>query len=192
MQSNFCGRPFRASGTVAFCAALAFMGLLGCTRQVTRVNVYFNDLGDDLRSKLQDTLNASKGPLWIAMYDFTDMPLDEFLQGQSRSIRVILGLSNSGNGMTKDETAIYGKLNAASSDIQVVTLGDMHHKFAVVQGSDLVITGSANWSKNALGQEPGKLGGQANNLVIIHSRRVAERFEAEFRKLWEKTHREEL
>ena len=151
MRRIFCGSPFRAAGTVAFCAALALIGLLGCTRQSTKVEAYFNGLGDDLRSELRAAFRASKGSLWIAMYDFTDPALNEFLLSQSRSIRVILGLSNSGNGMTRDETAIYDGLSAASPDIRVAKLGDMHHKFAVVQGSDLVITGSANWSVNALG-----------------------------------------
>ena len=52
----------------------------------------------------------------------------------------------------------------------------MHHKFALVDGSQLV-NGSFNWTRHAIA-------GNSENVVITRCQRLVAAFSAEFDRLW--------
>ncbi|TVP62341.1 MAG: competence protein ComE [Leptolyngbya sp. LCM1.Bin17] len=63
--------------------------------------------------------------------------------------------------------------------------GLMHHKFMVVDGRT-VITGSANWTMSCVHGDYANPDsrGNANSLVVIESRELAQHFQAEFNYMW--------
>lgn len=173
----------RKAITTAILVVLALVAL-GLTTAPSRqkdsltVTAYFNKNrdGDPLRSAIIETVNNNEGDLRIAVRDFTDSDLKDFLitQEQERDIKIILMQE----GRSKYEKDVCDALNPLSN-ITVRYLSGIHHKFLIV-GKSTVLTGSANWSNNSL--NPKK---EANNLVVIESEKIADAFIQEFNQLWE-------
>jgi len=161
-------------GVLASIVAVLILLLSFSKAQPTLISAYFNGRGDDLREVIKQAVLRGQGSVDIALYDFTDQKLKEFLAGIAHSREVRLLLSSEGGGHHY-ERQICQQLLAV---VQAKHLSNMHHKFAVI-GSEIVITGSANWTPNSLDVE-------ANNIVVIRDGNISSSYEGEFNRLWGK------
>lgn len=163
---------------VVVALALIITGLtFGPGDQTTSVKVtaYFNQGGDDLRGAITKTIEDHSGSVSIAMYSFTDFDLKDFLSSQteSRSVKILL----SSGHLTDREKIVCHRLQL-QDNIEVRYREKFQHKFAVI-GSEVVITGSANWAESSL-----EVDKNANNLVVIENEEIAGAYREEFDRLW--------
>jgi len=111
-----------------------------------------------------------------AVYSFTHDPIrDALIRAHQRGvkIRVLMDNLQAKSKYAEDET-----LAAAGIPVRVDTVSAaMHHKFMVGDGK-AVLTGSFNWTKNAVEKN-------AENFVIVRLKYIIEPFEREFERIWE-------
>jgi hypothetical protein len=179
---------------ILFGAALVILGLLlalasGLASQRASISVtaYFNKGGDDLRGAIRQAISKHSGPIDIALYDLTDTDwkpetktdLVDFIidVAQTRPIRLLLS-TEGGGGNT--EKVICAGIDATPYG-ETYYMSNMHHKFLVI-GDEAVITGSANWTSNSLDEE-------ANDLVLIENREIAQAYKTEFERLVARAHK---
>lgn len=131
---------------------------------------------DECATKLISQIDSSKSSIYVAIYSFThDEISDALIRAHQRGVevKVVFDYDQSKNDYSDDE-----KLSQAGIAIKRRDgSGYMHNKFAVIDGN-VVATGSFNYSENANTKND-------ENLLIIFSSDLAERFLNEFNELWE-------
>lgn len=120
-------------------------------------------------------LSGAKSRVWVAMYSFTNTDLASSLQAAKNKgldVRVIVEKQQAGGKYSQHD-----ELAAAGIPVRIDTNPSlMHDKFAVID-NDIVITGSMNWTGNGVGENN-------ENVVIIASAELNQKFATEFDKIW--------
>lgn len=133
---------------------------------------------DECATKLISQIDSSKSSVYIAIYSFTHDEISEALvraHQRGVEVKVIFDYDQSKNDYSEDE-----KLSAAGIVIKRRDgSGYMHNKFAIID-KNIVATGSFNYSENADKRND-------ENLLIIFSSDLAQRFLNEFEELWEQS-----
>jgi len=129
---------------------------------------------DNCSQKLISQFDSAKGTIDGAIYSFTlDSIGDALVNAKKRGVNVRIVMERQ---QLSDYSEI-DKLKNAGIDVRIDSNpAYMHDKFAVIDGN-VVATGSFNWSQNA--DEKNN-----ENLVIINSQELAQKFEAEFVKIF--------
>jgi len=120
-------------------------------------SVYFCPI-DNCSAYLAAILANATKSIDCAFYSFKSNDVAYAIKNSNATARLVLG--------TKSNLGIYYKIRKG--------VGLMHNKFCIVD-SDTVVTGSFNPSEDER---------YKNNIVVLHSKFVAENYEAEFEELW--------
>jgi phosphatidylserine/phosphatidylglycerophosphate/cardiolipin synthase-like enzyme len=159
---------------------ILFIFLAGCTQNTEcftgfDAKAYFCP-SHDCEAVLLKEINSAEKSIDIALYSFTlDSAGDALLSAGLRGVKIRVILEGDGSKSSYSE---FQKLKNAGIPVRLDTgRGLMHHKFAVFDGSR-VLTGSFNWSKNAVLNNN-------ENIVIIKSEKLAEEYTEEFEKLFQ-------
>ncbi|HTX18630.1 MAG TPA: phospholipase D-like domain-containing protein [Bacteroidota bacterium] len=141
------------------------------------VESYFSP-SDKTTSKILTAVSSAKSSVNICMLTFTRDDLAQALiaeKGENEKVRVVLdNNTDTGNEFaTLKNAGVDVLLKAASLN------GLLHHKYAIVDAdipseSNIVITGSHNWSSSAETAND-------ENTLILHSKRVANLYLQEFK-----------
>lgn len=157
---------------------LAISGLLagGCGEDLPQAGTEIfmcQDRGGVCSDRVIALANSADSAMWVAVFSFTHDAIAEALAAAAgRGVDVAVVVE------TRQETPVVPRLVAGGVRVKQDGNGSsMHHKFAVVDG-DVVATGSFNWTANADFHND-------ENLVILHSKEVAEQFAAEFIRVWD-------
>ena len=166
----------------ALALSLVLVCLLGLTvgaqeAATCSVQAFFvsPDIDGVIEQELITLINQATSTLDVALYSFTDDQLGAaVIRAHQRgvAVRVILEERNvSSTGSEAEKLYNEGiplKVDSAS--------GLFHHKFAVID-SEIVITGSYNWSHSADDDN-------FENVVVIECPEIAAAFAQEFERLW--------
>jgi len=122
-------------------------------------------------------LDGAERSIHVAVYSFTsDLLAEALIRAKQRGVEVRVIVEKERIG---ERGAKYERLRDAGIDTRADGNPDlMHHKFVVIDGK-IVVTGSYNWSAAAEDRND-------ENIVIIENPAVAERFEEEFERIWER------
>ena len=130
---------------------------------------------DDCAAQIFRCLNESQKSIDVAMYYFTNRILAQALvKAKEREIKVRVYLDDS----QRDEKYSKGRyLEGKGINVKYEDgVGLMHDKFCIID-DDKVITGSFNWTVSADLKND-------ENLLIIHSRKIALEYKKQFEKFW--------
>jgi phosphatidylserine/phosphatidylglycerophosphate/cardiolipin synthase-like enzyme len=165
-----CIRAHAALGLLLASATLA-----GCTSS----DVCFSPGGDCGEVVIEEMGHAADS-IHVAMYSFTNETLATPLaEAQARGVDVKVALDWQDGGNTSIVDYLDGQsVPVLYSDNPNGLYGKLHHKFAVFDGK-VVLTGSYNWSNTAEHDSD-------ENLVRLVDPAMAERFESEFDRIWER------
>jgi len=150
--------------------------LLPTVTFASSIKVYFS-LVDDPEGAIIEELDKAEESIDIAMYYFTDRDLaNALIDAHNRGVKIRVYLD-------KDQLeAKYSKSRYLAKHGISIRYSDnpyiMHHKFCVID-NEVITTGSYNWTASA---------GERNNenLLVIRDPPLANRFEEEFNRLWNK------
>jgi len=128
---------------------------------------------DKCADELIALIDSADSQIHAAVYSFTlDSLGDALVRAHERGVKVSIVLE-------KDQISQYSefdKLVNAGIDSRIDTNpSSMHNKFAIID-SEIVITGSFNWSKNADTRND-------ENLLILRSKELAVQYELEFQEI---------
>jgi len=136
---------------------------------------------DDIRSAIRSAISSAQYNIYFAIYSFTDdyigdEMLNKWADGNGIAIKGVFDSLQAAS-----DYSWYSYFKNRGIPVQKDTnKGLLHHKFMIIDYGTpeaTVITGSANWSKNAnLSND--------ENIVIIKSTSIAEAFYQEFTKLY--------
>ncbi len=163
--------------------ALLIALTVACSSSARDIEVYFTPSYKALDAII-DQLNAAKKSIDVAMYNFTSRPLSHALvAAERRGVRVRVVLDRSANDPIENRYTKYIYLKQNGIDVRFAKPhrhwdrnGIMHNKFAVID-SNIVVTGSANWTASAFVIND-------ENVLIIKRKEIANVYEKEFNKLW--------
>ena len=131
--------------------------------------------GLDILDAIREHLELCTTSLDICVYTISDDRLVEAIIQCHRAGITVRILSD--NDKQYDKGSDIQSLSLAGVDVRVDTSpAHMHHKFMVVD-SDIVLTGSYNWTRSAAMRN-------SENLVSIQDSKVANQFQQEFEHLW--------
>lgn len=120
-------------------------------------------------------IKTAKTRVLVAVYSFTsDVLADALVEAARRGVEVKVVVEAEQAGVRGSQ---YDRLREAGVDVKLD--GNqylMHHKFMVID-SQIVVTGSYNWSKAAEDFND-------ENIVVLEGVKVAGMFEQEFYRLW--------
>lgn len=123
-------------------------------------------------------IKQSKININVAAYSFTSKPISQaLLEAKKRGVlvRVVADKrSNKGRYTSVNYLANNGVLVRLNGNYSI-----MHNKFMIVDNY-IVETGSFNYTKNAAFHN-------AENLVVFKEKRIAEKYNREFERLWEES-----
>ncbi len=138
------------------------------------IDVYFSLVNDPEGAIIQD-LDKAKETIDIAIYYFTDRDLaNGVIAAYDRGVRVRIYLDKDQKEAKYSKSRYLAKHGVPirySSNPYI-----MHHKFCVID-SEIVITGSYNWTASADKRNN-------ENLLVIHDAKMAQEYSAEFNRLW--------
>ncbi len=162
--------------------SLAFL-FLGCQqRELERplpysgISVYFSPKGG-CEKAVVGAIKSAEHSIDVAIYAFTNRRIASALIGASKKgvkVRIIMDRETA-----RSRSSVLPLLLKEGIPVRLKRGsrgGLMHNKYAIVDGK-VVLTGSFNWTRSAETRND-------ENLVIIRSEEVAERFERNFEKLW--------
>ena len=157
-----------------FILSTALLFLLTIPAFTSSIDVYFS-LVDGPEAAIIEQLNKAQKSIDIAMYYFTDRDLaNAVIDAHNRGVKVRVYLDKDQREAKYSKSRYLAKhgISIRYSDNPYV----MHHKFCVID-SEVVITGSYNWTASA---------GERNNenLLVIRDPPIASRYEQEFNRLW--------
>lgn len=146
------------------------------------IEVYFSPKGSAQSAIIKELQKAQKS-LDIAMFAFTSRELGSaVLDAYRRGVKVRIVMDQ---GQAKEKFSRYPIFVQAGIPVKLLPVegkkfvkGLMHNKFAVIDRKT-VITGSYNWTASA--EEI-----NYENLLIIRSPQLAERYEEYFEDMWKK------
>lgn len=167
--------------------------LLLLTLACTSTQAYFSTTGDDLEAVSVGEISAATETVHVAIFTFTSLNLQGALEDAAdRGVEVYV-VADDGQAWTvglPDPCEVptrttegcgagdgaCGRTEEEASAAGTGGNGIMHDKFAIIDGQT-VLTGSFNWtpSANYVNDE---------NLLVLHSRRLADSYEEVFRSLW--------
>ena len=132
---------------------------------------------DSCAIELESLIDSADSQIHAAVYSFTlDSLGDALVRAHERGVKVTVVLE-------KDQISRYSefdKLVNAGIDTRIDSNpGSMHNKFAIID-SEIVVTGSFNWSKNADTRND-------ENLLILKSKELSAQYELEFQELLTET-----
>jgi len=133
-----------------------------------------------IEETLIDKINAAQTSIHIASFEFDLTPVAEALiEAKKRGVDVRWVTDNE-NGLEADEEPGHGQFKMLM-DAGIEVKGDgrsalMHNKFWIFD-EQTVWTGSTNITKNGIFK-------QNNNVIVIHSKKVAQIYEREFDEMW--------
>jgi len=129
---------------------------------------------DACSSQIINHIDKAQEHVYVAKYSFTLDPVaDALIRARKRGVDVKVVMEESQLGRGSE----YERLKKAGVDVRLDgNPALMHNKFAVIDGM-VIITGSMNWSWSADKRND-------ENLVIIYSEELAERYVEEFREIW--------
>ncbi|MCA9147290.1 MAG: hypothetical protein H6821_07915 [Planctomycetaceae bacterium] len=141
-----------------------------------RSEAYFSP-GDDCLRAIAGLLNRTQKSVDICVFTITDNRIsDDIVETRGRGVEVRIISDN-------DKSADFGSdiERFERAGIQVVVDNSehhMHHKFAIFDRR-ITLTGSYNWTRSAAEYNE-------ENILVTHDRRIADRFQQEFERLWKK------
>ncbi len=161
----------------AVCAAIQRHARPTATAQLSHVRVYFSP-DDDLRTMLIALIRAETDHIALASYLISDPAIiDELIAAHERnvSVEVVSCRSGAADSWSKIDRLIDAGLPVYIYPAPYIR-SLMHHKFALFSASNLVATGSANWTKS---------GFDANreHILVHESAPLVSRFSDEFERL---------
>jgi phosphatidylserine/phosphatidylglycerophosphate/cardiolipin synthase-like enzyme len=145
-------------------------------RDGTVVENYFST-HDRIADRLIERIGRTTGTVRVLAFSFTHDRMGDALIGRARagvSIQGVFEKSQAASGYSE-----YHRLRTAGANVAVfldANPRNMHHKVLILDGA-ITVAGSYNFSESADRQND-------ENIVIIHSRAVAQQFEAEFHRLF--------
>lgn len=150
--------------------------LMSYTSQDMEV-LFFPQYPCQVPSALQSRLRHARHHIALALYNLDFQPLEKLIvEAVQRGVRVEVVT----DGRRRRARAFRRLKRHGIRMVFRPQGGLMHHKFAVID-SEWVITGSANWTQRGICQN-------ANHMVILRHRKVAERYLDEFYEMF-KHHR---
>ena len=156
----------------------------GCV-SLGQTEVYFCP-EDDCLGALVRVLGSAEESIHCAVYIITVQELADVLvdkRARGLDVGVVMEGDYTGSKYSKYEylrdngVGVVRKEGEGSGEEGEEGWGQMHNKFCVVDG-EVVITGSANWSGNGMWRNN-------ENVLVVRDKGVAEKYDAEFRNLWE-------
>jgi phosphatidylserine/phosphatidylglycerophosphate/cardiolipin synthase-like enzyme len=140
------------------------------------LGVYFPPF-EDSHKPIVDLYDGAEKSIHLAIYSLTKDEFAEVLiRAHKRGVEVKVLIDK---GQALDAKADDEMLEAAGIGLRRSKGdGSMHNKFAVIDGI-IVCTGSYNLSERATTKND-------ENYIIIKDKETAEKYEAQFQKLWEK------
>jgi len=138
------------------------------------VGVYFSP-GRGADEIVIGFIDRCEKTLDVAVYSLTHDPIrDALIRAQDRGVQIRVLMDNL---QAKSRYADDEALAEAGVPVRVdKSSAAMHHKFAIGDGK-AVLTGSFNWTKNAVTRN-------AENFVIVRMKYIIRPFEREFERLW--------
>jgi len=120
-------------------------------------------------------ISKAQRSIEIAMYSFTSREIAQALvEAKKRQVKVRVILDNA---QIKDPYSKSRYLMGKGINVKFrLGPGLMHNKFAVIDGK-VLLTGSFNWTASADRKN-------AENLLIISSKELAQKYEKQFKLLW--------
>ncbi len=142
--------------------------------QDTDIKVYFSPNGGCRRAIITE-IDSAKKEILVAMYYFTNREIAQALvRAKDRGVKIKVLLDES---QTKEKFSKYRYLINRGMNVHIDRKnGLMHNKFAIIDGF-ILITGSYNWTSSAEHKN-------RENLLIIKNKDLAQRYIAEFHRLW--------
>lgn len=140
------------------------------------LGVYFSPRGG-CENAIIEWISRANRSIHILIYSFTlDSISDAIISAYKRGIDVKIVFEQE----QITQYSEYWKLKEAGVPVRNDTNPySMHNKVMIVD-EEIVITGSYNWSSSAENRNN-------ENMIIIRSREIAEIYEREFEKIWEKS-----
>jgi phosphatidylserine/phosphatidylglycerophosphate/cardiolipin synthase-like enzyme len=141
------------------------------TIEETTVETYFSP-EDGVQNRIVDLILGAEESIRFMAFSFTADELGEAIRMMASDGVSVIGVMDSEQAHSNDGTEFDPFLQAALDVRLDGNEGQMHHKVIIIDDS-IVITGSYNFSNNAAEIND-------ENVIIIHSIRVAALFEGEF------------
>ncbi len=131
---------------------------------------------DRPRERLLKLIENARESVELAMFILTDNPLYEALERARRRGVQIKAVWD----FTGLDGCLYSEVDELLREgvgVPDALPGLLHDKYAVIDG-EIVITGSANWSRSGMERND-------ESLLVLRSRAIAERFQQDFRRLFQ-------
>jgi phosphatidylserine/phosphatidylglycerophosphate/cardiolipin synthase-like enzyme len=158
-----------------FLGGLSFLFLFGITPLVhAEARVYFSPNGGCQEAVITE-INKAQKSIDIAMFSITSREIAQALikaKERGANVKIVLDTSQVKEHFSKGKYLI-----SKGMDVKFhLGPGLMHDKFAVIDGR-VLLTGSFNWTASADKKN-------AENLLIITDRGLAEKYIKQFKHLW--------
>jgi len=134
---------------------------------------------DDVENRIVNALNSADTSIQVAMFTFTNASIaQELIAAKNRGVVVEVLLDGTADGSQFSQR---DPLCAAGVTVRVETWDSkLHDKYAIVDANSssdpLIVTGSTNWTGNAVGAND-------ENLLIVHNADLASGFANDFARL---------
>jgi phosphatidylserine/phosphatidylglycerophosphate/cardiolipin synthase-like enzyme len=129
---------------------------------------------DNCRQAVIDQLQKANTSIYIAMYSFTDKQVADVLIAKAKEgvdVRVFVEL-----GQISKYSQAQRIYDAGIPIKEDTNSAYMHNKFVVIDGK-ILMTGSVNYTGNGFDENN-------ENMVIISGIKIAQKYQAQFLKLW--------
>ncbi len=135
---------------------------------------YFSP-GEDCRRAIAEAFGTSRSRVDVCVFTITDDKLsDAIIAAHRRGVKIRVVTDNE---KAEDTGSDIVRLSRAGVPVAIDTSpAHMHHKFALVDGKEL-LTGSYNWTRSAFQENQ-------ENILVTRDAGVIACFQAEFERLW--------
>ena len=147
------------------------------------IQAYFSP-GGGVQKAIIENLDSARTEIDVAMYVFSNQELaDALISAQRRGVHVRVLLDGSedehyySKGRYLSDHAVKIRVDRSHMLFPGESQGIMHNKFALIDNR-IVITGSYNWTNTAEAQN------DENILILRDAENLANRYKANFEKLW--------
>lgn len=144
--------------------------------EIEILGVYFSPKGGCAEAIINLIGSANKS-IHILIYSFTlDSIGNALIEAYKRGVDVRVVFERN----EISEYSEYWRLKGAGVPVRNDTNSYLMHNKVMIVDSEIVVTGSYNWSRSAEERND-------ENIIIIRSRRIAEEYEKAFEKIWAKS-----
>lgn len=141
--------------------------------EIEILGIYFSPKGGCAQALIELITSARKS-IHVLIYSFTlDSIGDALIAAYKRGVDVKIVFEK--DQITKYSE--YWRLRWASVPVRNDTNPNLMHNKVMIIDSEIVVTGSYNWSESAEERND-------ENIIIIRSRRIAEEYEKVFERIW--------